>query len=1131
MKSFSLRRALAVGFLVLLTLLLGLGGAVWLLGRDYVVRHLQRTVREQLTKNSGLVLAPFTVELSPWSDFPHVTASLGHLSLTDTSHHRAVPVLRVGHANLRLELVDLWHRKVRITRLEVHDADFRQYVDSTGHSWGLRGKKARRQGEGKDPLLNFNLDSIVVYNFHMVTKNDYTHSTLAGQVQRARLTGGIRQGALRLSGVLDGYLEQLANRSGTLLAHEPVRVWLNYRYAFKARRGEFWRTRATLNGDTIRVAGTHTVAADQPTGTMLHLQFSGTQPLVAVLHAALPPRLRPYLSGATSPSHARIVYTISGLSGPTVRPHTVLTFGLLNASLAWDSTRRINRWDLQGTYDNGPAHNLSTASVQLDRCRIYSPVGELDASFVLRNFLRPYVEGHLRGRTELPELATVISPGLWRASRGIADLDVQLRGLIPPLGDQMLARTQKSLSVRGTVELRGAAFNVPARRVALSEVNVHIGLRDSLWRLTNASGVFDGMRFKAAATTTYLLTYLTGQHPRTDIAGQFEVDELHIDRLRALGNAPTQRVLAAANAKRRGKVRQRRNVRQLAMTMGSHLLPDDVRLNVDLRCGRLVLGPDTLRNLAVNLRHNGEQVHLSRIEARVWGGRLFGQASWPTDTANDVAPVDFQLGIKFASLNYRKLITRLSRPPGAVALRRKAAQAAHKPGAPAPTPALRELLLAADGSLTWDIKQLILPVGEPLRDLHLRFEKEDSIMRMPYLRFVAPQGGVGRASGAAIVSGIHLTAATANVDLRYASLDVQQLLTMLASLKPPRDTIKYQSRKVVLAARRARRLAHLRARNRKPSDPSPAGQLLASGGVTAVLRVQADRVHYNSIQGGKFQLVSHLSPGEARVDECSLDAFDGHITLHGLLRTDGGRQHHPLRIQALLEDIKLPDLFATSSAMGFQVLTGDNIRGTLRCAAALRTDLDSTFLPVRADTYGYVKADLRDLELLDVEALQQSFKFVKKERTGHLFFEPVSTEFLLNGGQVLIPSLKLNSNLTELEVSGRYNLDGRANLYVGMNPLNVLFGSNKRRIERIQNGEPMRPRTPRLTYVNLRRDVPGTKYQVKLFQRKEQQQQQTTLRQQYRQLVVTQRLDTTMRLLPRNRLTGPDNAPAALPLP
>jgi hypothetical protein len=808
-----------------------------------------------------------------------------------------------------------------------------------------------------------------------------------------------------------------------------------------------------------------------------------------------------------------------------VRPHVVLTFGLRNASISWnDSTRRINRWDLQGTYDNGPGHNLRTASVQLSQCRIYSPVGQLDAEVSLRDFTRPYVQGHVRGRTELPELATVISPGLWQASRGLADLDIWMRGFLPTVGDKMLARSQKSLSVRGTIDLRGAAFRVPARRVAISDFNVHIGLRDSLWRLTNASGRFAGMKFRASATTTYLLTYLTGQHPSTDIQGEFAVDELHLDRLRALGGGTATHALSTAS--RRQRSRARRNVRQLTMTLGSHLLPDEVRLNVALRCRRLLLGPDTLRDLAVNVRHENQEVHLTNINARAFGGQLTGRASWPTDTTNDVAPIDFQLAMRFGTVNYRRLIRRLTRPPGALAKARKAARQASPQAA---MPAFRELLLAADGTMTWDITRLDLPVGEPLRDLHLRFEKEDSLLRMPYLRFVAPQGGVGRASAAAVVSGIHLTAATANVDLRYKTLDVQQLLQMLASLKPPRDTTTFQPRAEIKAARRAKRLARLRAKHRKPSAPSPAGTLLASGGLTAVLRVQADRVSYNSIEGGKFQLLSHLNSTEARVDACSLDAFDGRITLHGLLRTDGGRQHHPLQVQALLEDIRLPDFFATANTMRFHVLTQDNIKGTLRCVAALRTDLDSTFLPVRAATFGYVKADLRDLELLNVEALQDAFKFVKKERTGHLFFEPVSTEFLLNGGQVLIPSLKLNSNLTELEVSGRYGLDGRANLYVGMNPLNILFGNNKRRVERIQSGEPMRSRKPRLTYVNLRRDAPATKYQVKLFQKKEQQQQQAALRQQCHQLLLTQRLDTSMYLLPRNRTAGPDGKQATMP--
>nr|GFD55269.1 hypothetical protein [Tanacetum cinerariifolium] len=67
--------------------------------------------------------------------------------------------------------------------------------------------------------------------------------------------------------------------------------------------------------------------------------------------------------------------------------------------------------------------------------------------------------------------------------------------------------------------------------------------------------------------------------------------------------------------------------------------------------------------------------------------------------------------MRFGTVNYRKLITRLSRPPGAAAVARRTAT--RKANSASATPAFRELLLAADGSLTWDIDRLELPVGEP----------------------------------------------------------------------------------------------------------------------------------------------------------------------------------------------------------------------------------------------------------------------------------------------------------------------------------------------------------------------------------------------------------------------------------
>ena len=104
MKRFSLRRILTWTAALLLLLVLGAGVVVWQLGEDYARRLVARQVRTTLTQNSELVLAPFRVEMSPWRDFPYLTASIQHISLTDTAFRQHVPVLRVGRTDLRVEL-------------------------------------------------------------------------------------------------------------------------------------------------------------------------------------------------------------------------------------------------------------------------------------------------------------------------------------------------------------------------------------------------------------------------------------------------------------------------------------------------------------------------------------------------------------------------------------------------------------------------------------------------------------------------------------------------------------------------------------------------------------------------------------------------------------------------------------------------------------------------------------------------------------------------------------------------------------------------------------------------------------------------------------------------------------------
>ncbi|NML63843.1 AsmA-like C-terminal region-containing protein [Hymenobacter sp. RP-2-7] len=1089
--------------LSLLLLVLAGAGAVWLLLARYAQPFAQREIRKALTGESELALAPFEVDFSIFRDFPYPTATLRHLALTDTTHGRAVPVLQIGELDLRLVARELLHRRVRVTRLTVRDILVHQEVDSLGRSWGLRGKK-RPTPQGHAPALEVAVDSVLLYNLRITTHNDYIHSALAASARYARLALAVHAGQMSVRGHFAGSLDELRNRSGTLLAHEPVQGRVHYRYEFERRRGTFLGgTRATLNGDTITLVGTHRAdsvhTGGAPRGTWLNLRFSGNQPLVEVLDAALPPVVKQYMAGAVSPSKARLVYTMSGLSGPRVRPRIIMNFGLRGASIQWpDSARRIDRWDLQATYDNGPAHDPSTMRVRFNQCRVYSPVGQLDVSFLLRDFRRPYVEGHLHGRTDLPALAVVLPSSRWHASQGVADLNVRLRGLLPMMGPRHPGEFRKNMSVFGTATLHDVTLRLKNRRTGLQHLNVQIGLRDSLWQLTNASGVLgQGMRFKASASTVHLLDFFTDQSETARIAGTFDLNELDLGQLRELIRRPGSVLAPSPTA------RTTAQKRRLAATLGRRLIPPGLRLDVALHLGKLALATDTLRDLAVRVRHDGRLVQLTGIRGRLWDGAVSGRVQWPTDSTNAVAPVSYNVAFKFDTLSYKYLLSRLSHPP--------------KHSAKRPTsPAVRELLLAANGHLSYDINTLALPDGEALRAVHLRLDKDGSALNMPEMRFTAPQGGRGRGQALVLLDGLHIVAADATLDLRYAQLDIPRLLQLMASVAPPQPADS-AARAALRAARLARRLA--RNGGQRPTS------MLTNGQFTALLRVEADQVRYGGVTGGSFRLVSRLREGEALLDVCTLNTQEGRISLRGKLITNAGSQHHPLQVQALLEDINLPTLFQTFTDVNLNVLTANNIRGSLRCAAALRTDLDARFLPNLNYTTGYLKADIRNLELIDVEALEDAFKLVKK-RTHHLYFEPVATEFVLSKGQLLIPDLRLDSNLTELQVSGRYGFDGRANLFIGMNPVHALLGNNQKRIARIQAGEEVNRHATKLTYVNLSRTQPHTKYQVRVFQKNEQRQQQAILRRQSHLLILTQRLDTTLHLLPRTPLTASPAQPA-----
>ncbi|UYZ59724.1 AsmA-like C-terminal region-containing protein [Hymenobacter latericus] len=1061
LKNF--RRA---ALLALLLAAVGSGLVLALLGTRSGRQQLEQQLREQLRQSTSLVASPYTVRLSTWQDFPHFTATVQGFALTDTAHGRPRQVLRVGRADLRLHVLALLRGRVQVRRLHLADVVLSSYVDSAGRRWGVHGRDSVAQPA--DPLP-FELKSLRLSNVRLQFRNDYKHSAFAAVIQQAQLKARQADGLLQVQGQLAGTLELLRGRRGTMVARQPMRAWVHYRYHHASRQGSLRQSGVTLHGDTLHVAATHTTGL---AGNHLQLSIKGKQPLSRVLPPMLPPSLAAYVADARSPSKAYIEYRLRGATGPTVWPRSTTRLQLRNAQLNWpDSARRIRRWNLLAVLDNGPAHHPRTTTLRLEHCRIFSSVGELDVQLTMRDFRRPYLVGRMRGRTDLPALAALVAPGFWQAHRGSAELDIALRGLLPPPPGQISPRhAAENLQARGTVVLRNAAFRLPDRNAEVRNLRVHLGMQDSVWQLNNLAGEVDGMRFQASATATHLLDYFTGLAPATHIRGRFAVEELRTARLRRLLQPAAPRAAGV-----------RPNPRPRHAPADTSLIPPGLRLNIDLSCQRLLLPADTVYRLAAAVQHDSRRTSLRNLSARVWGGEVRGQASWPSAEATNQAPANLQLDVRFGALSYQRMVHLLTAKP-----RRRPA---------APASALSEMLLAANGQANCRIATLHLPASGQVQNLRLRVLKTGNTLRMPYMLFSASGGGAGRATATARLAGGKLAAANANLDLRYRTLDIQRLLLQLASLAPDKTADD----------------APAATASAKPNG-NGTSRMLTDGRLSARLRVRAEQVRYGVLTGSNFRALSTLQPGSARLEDCALHAFGGYFRLRGRLQTTAVQGLHPLHAQLDLGNVALPQLFRLADALQFDVLGSQNIRGTLHCNADVRTTLDANFLPAAGRTVGYASADVLNLELLNVAALEQAFKLAGARRTSHLVFEPVSSRFFFDRGTVLIPSLHLNSNLTDLDVSGFYNLSGQANLYLGLSPFQALLGNNAKRVGRILRDEPARRPGRNLTYVNLRR-APRGRNNLRLFKGQEKRQQQTLLQQQCRRLLLAHPLDTTLRQL------------------
>jgi hypothetical protein len=1006
--------------------------------------QIKSTIRNAFTSHSTQVLSDFGVSLSVVQHFPYATLTLNNISITDTTGRRPVPVVSAGKVKVKFNLISLFSGKPNVKGLILEGGTLYQLVDSAGRKTALRFKTPE-QPTPAAPDYTLQVPSIAVRNVRILIDNRYKRIRFDFRVDEANLALAVKEGVLSVSGPLAGTVNHIRSKKMVFFRNRSFRADARYAYELATRVGTVSRLVLRMPRSLITVTGTHGPLPGRE-GTLLNLRVRGRLPTGDLLKDVLPARLQTYLDSIDIRSLTHFHYHLKGETTPTVRPWQRLAFRVANSQVSWPRAEAyLHDLRVAGVFDNGKGQSPLTSTLTIHELQARTRQGFVQAKLHLTNFAYPELEGSLAGNFNLREWAAILHLPHDSTYAGSVQAKLDVKGPIHQLQQEYL---KKTLAWEGDMKLQGVAFRPQTLAATCTNLNGNAFFRNNLLQLEGVSGKLGGYPFRVEATAQDLLRYALGLAKTVAVQSEVQADAIRADWFTPRGSARTD-------------------------SLPPFLIPEFLQVQSVLKCGQVILRKDTVSNISVRLQSDKDQVRLTDLSLEMFNGTLGGSIVVPNNRYQlDKAKVQLtarlnELDLEDSPFGGDRSAPRKKKPSGR-------------------SLALQDLLLSDQSRLSLFIATVNLPGQEDLKDLAVHVTKEGDLLSLANLQCQTTMGGRISGKGEGIFRDGQMEDPRLDLNLAYDRLNLQKLIGLLAAAKRPKNV---SGRRTEARAARA-----------------TSGKRSVVPEYQINFTVTANHLFYEALTGNQFYLKATLNDDNVRLHHVTMQAFGGRFTSSGSLQLPDQAKEYPLRLHTQLQDMDLTQVFAAVDMLGLDVLNSRNVRGGVDCSVFVRTSLDQTFLPSIPRTVMYTNASIHNMELIEVEAIGKALHFLREKKTSHLYFEDVNMKFILDRGRFIVPGTELNSNLSHLFLAGTYTMGKEADLHFDVAILDVLFGNNKRRVEKVVTDQELgKPRMVR--HLALQREA--GQYKLRLFNKQENLQAMQQMREEFQAAVHKYQIDTT----------------------
>ncbi len=196
--------------------------------------------------------------------------------------------------------------------------------------------------------------------------------------------------------------------------------------------------------------------------------------------------------------------------------------------------------------------------------------------------------------------------------------------------------------------------------------------------------------------------------------------------------------------------------------------------------------------------------------------------------------------------------------------------------------------------------------------------------------------------------------------------------------------------------------------------------------------LQANRFKYNRLTARNLKGKVTLSSNKVNLNSFSMNAFGGTFQISGninQLRANGRPMQ--LNVDASVDNTDVRSVFSSFNNFGQYTITDRNLQGKLTSRFKFSALLQKDASLVPNSVKGVLSIDLRDAEIIDFDPFLKMKRLIFRNRQlEHVQFAPIVHEFTINGQEVEVKKMQIESNVITFFMDGVYSLGNKTDLNI-----------------------------------------------------------------------------------------------------